>query len=258
VNRRARASLFVVSAIGLLAVFIAAVRDIPGFGGYRGPYGDVINQQTVYERHVTDVVTAVNFDWRGIDTLGEESILFLAVVGTTVLLRKQPSEEQQTDADDTKDDESEKREVPLPSEATRVATLGLVGPLVAFGLYLVTHGHLTPGGGFQGGVVLATAPLLVYLAGDLKTFKRIAHHDLVEIAEALGIGGFFSLGLLGMALGGAYLRNVLPLGTTGNLFSGGTIPLINLCTGGAVAAGLVMVMYRFLEQTVEIRLRGKR
>lgn len=251
-----RVALFLFSAVALLAVFVAGVRAMPGFGHYRGPYGDVLNRETVYERHVTDVVSAVNFDWRGIDTLCEESILFLSVIGTVVLLRN-PRSHQGNSGDREGNDESKTREVPLPSEATRVATIGLVGPLVVYGLYVVSHGHLTPGGGFQGGVILATAPLLVYLAGDLKTFKRIANHRFVELCEALGIGGFLLLGVPGMIMGGAYLRNVLPLGTTGQLFSGGTIALINVCTGAAVAAGLVSVMYAFLERTLEVRLRGK-
>jgi multicomponent Na+:H+ antiporter subunit B len=251
-----RRTCFLACAIPFAALFISAVRQMPAFGHYPGPYGDVLNRDTVYERHVTDVVTAVNFDWRGIDTLGEESILFLSVIGIMVLLRKQPKQEQEFDNHDAGKDESDGREVPLPSEATRVATLGLVGPLVVFGLYIVTHGHLTPGGGFQGGVILASAPLLVYLAGDLKTFKRIADHELIEVGEALGLGGFLGIGLAGMVLGGSYLRNVLPLGTTGNLFSGGMIPLINVCTGAAVAAGLVSVIYSFLEHTLETRLRG--
>ncbi len=257
-TRTIRLGIFLFSALAFFCVFLSAVRAMPPFGHFRGSYGDLLNRETVYERHVTDVVTAVNFDWRGIDTLGEESILFLSVAGTVVLLRKTRSEETRSDKASKKDDESEERESPLPSEATRVATLGLVGPLVVFGLYIVTHGHLTPGGGFQGGVVLATAPLLVYLAGDLKTFRRIANHELVEVAEALGLGGFLALGLPGMILGGAYMRNVLALGKTGDLFSGGTIPLINVCTGMAVAAGLVSITYAFLEHTLETRLRGKK
>ena len=250
---RARRWLFVVCGAALFTIFILAVRELPQFGHYRGPYGDVLNRETVYERHATDVVSAVNFDWRGIDTLGEESILFLSVVGTIVLLRTGDAEVQGKDKEDARPN----ADIPLPSEATRVATLGLVGPLVVFGLYIVTHGHLTPGGGFQGGVVLATAPLLVYVAGDLKTFKRIANHQFVEIMEALGIGGFLGIGFLGMAVRGAFLRNVLPLGTTGHLFSGGTILVLNVFTGAAVAAGMLSVMYAFLEHTIEVRLRSK-
>ncbi len=257
-NRRVRRWFFLICACAIFGLFVSAVRQMPTFGHYRGPYGDILNRETVYERHITDVVTAVNFDWRGIDTLGEESILFLSVIGTLVLLRKPSSEVNDSHDENDTADKRKGREIPLPSAATRVATLGLVGPLVVFGLYIVAHGHLTPGGGFQGGVILATAPLLVYLAGDLKSFKRIANHETVQIGEALGLLGFLILGLPGMIRGGAYLRNVLPLGTSGHVFSGGMIAPINVCTGVAVSAGLVAVTYVFLEHTLETRLRGRR
>lgn len=255
-KRRGRMIFFLLSAAGFAGVYLWGLKGLPAVGHYRGPYGDVLNQVATYERHVTDIVTAVNFDYRGFDTLGEEFILFMSVVGGTVLLRRQREEEKSERKDQALSDESPERQAPEPSDATRVLTLGLVGPLVVFGLYIVAHGQLTPGGGFQGGVILATAPLLVYLAGDLKRFKQITSHTLVEVAEAAGAGGYLAIGLAGLILGGSYLRNVAPLGQTGMINSGGTIALIDLATGLEVAAGFVLLLYAFLEQTLEIRLRG--
>jgi multicomponent Na+:H+ antiporter subunit B len=255
-KRTARIVFFLLSVAAFAGVYLWGLKGLPAVGHYRGPYGDVLNQVATYERHVTDVVTAVNFDYRGFDTLGEEFILFMSVVGGTVLLRRQREEEKSEHQDQNLSDKSPERQAPESSDATRVLTLGLVGPLVVFGLYIVAHGQLTPGGGFQGGVVLATAPLLVYLAGDLKKFKQITSHTLVEVGEALGAVGYLAIGLAGLILGGAYLRNVAALGTTGTITSGGTIALIDLATGLEVAAGFVLLLYAFLEQTLEIRLRG--
>ena len=252
-NRNRRHILFFVSAAVLFTLMAWAMHGISPFGHYRGPYGDVINATTVYERHITDAVTAVNFDFRGFDTLGEESILFMSVIGVGTLLRKRKDESKDSDKES---DELEMHHAPEPSDAVKVITLGLVGPLVVFGLYIVAHGQITPGGGFQGGVVLATAPLLVYLAGDLKTFKRITTHSLVEMGEAAGIFAFVVIGLLGLMVGQEFLRNVLPLGETGTIFSGGTVPLLNLATGLAVAGGFISAIYSFLEQTIEMRMEG--
>ncbi len=252
----ARRWFFFLSATVLFLFLLWGFRDLAPFGQYRGPYGIVLNQITVYERHVTDVVTAVNFDFRGLDTLGEESILFMSVVGATLLLRKQKEEMEEEEKAEAREDESRKRRVPNPSDATRTLTLALVGPLVVFGVYVITHGQLTPGGGFQGGVVLATAPLMVYIAGDFHTFKRITNQALLEGAEGFAIFGYAMVGLLGLIAGGAFLQNVLPRGATGEVLSGGTIPLLNLATGLAVAAGFVQLLYAFLEQTLEIRLGG--
>jgi multicomponent Na+:H+ antiporter subunit B len=173
------------------------------------------------------------------------------------LLRQQREETKTQDQAFANSDEQPGRDAPEPSEALKVTTLALVGPLVLFGIYIVTHGQLTPGGGFQGGVVLATAPLLVYLAGDYKTFKNIASHTLVEVGEAIGAFGYVVIGFLGVIAGGVFLQNVLPLGTTGGINSAGTIALISATVGLEVAGGFVLLMHAFLEQTIELRLRGR-
>jgi multicomponent Na+:H+ antiporter subunit B len=94
------------------------------------------------------------------------------------------------------------------------------------------------------------------LAGNLKKFKQITSHTLVEVAEAVGAASYLAVGFAGLILGGSYLRNVAALGTTGMINSGGTIALISLATGLEVAAGFALLLYAFLEQTLEIRLRG--
>jgi multicomponent Na+:H+ antiporter subunit B len=253
-SRGARLIVFVCSGCVLFLVYLLGARGLPPFGHYKGPYGDVINQVAVFERHTTDLVTAVNFDYRGFDTLGEEFILFISVIGVLTLLRHQREETRKEDEVFARSDHQPGRDAPPPSETVKVTTLALVGPLVAFGIYIVTHGQISPGGGFQGGVVLATAPLLVYLAGDYKTFKRVASHTIVEVGEAIGAFGYAVVGFLGMIAGGVFLQNVLPLGTTGNINSAGTIAVISATVGLEVAGGFVLMMHAFLEQALELRL----
>ena len=91
---QARTALFFVGAAGLAVFVLWGYAGLPDFGNYLGPYGDVLNAVAVPERHITDVVTAVNFDYRGFDTLGEEFILFAAVVGVAIILRAQRDEEE--------------------------------------------------------------------------------------------------------------------------------------------------------------------
>ena len=76
-----------VGAIGLALLLATAFLKLPAFGKYPGPYGDMMNSLAPYERHVTNVVAAINFDYRGLDTLGEEFMLFTAVSGLVLLLR---------------------------------------------------------------------------------------------------------------------------------------------------------------------------
>jgi len=227
-----------------------AARRLPPFGEYRGPYGDVLNAVVVGERRATNVVAAVTFDYRGVDTMGEEFILFAAVIGTAILLRAQRDEEEQDPSETV-----EGRSAPPTSSAVRVLGLALLGPIVLFGIYVVAHGHLSPGGGFQGGVVLATGALLVFLSGEYVTLRRVEPADLIDAAESAGAAGYVVIGLAGLLAGGAFLDKLLPLGEPGALVSAGTMPLINLAVGLEVAGGFVLLLTEFLEQTLVLRRR---
>jgi multicomponent Na+:H+ antiporter subunit B len=253
VNRRARNTLFLIGAAGFFLFYLWGLHNLPGFGHYPGPYGDVINALTVYERHVTDAITAVNFDYRGFDTLGEEFILFTSVMGANLLLRKQKDDKEE----DPPLDRASDRLVPPTSDAVRVTGLMLVLPIVVFGIYTVTHGQLTPGGGFQGGVILASMPLIIYLCGDYEAFKKVTSHVLTEVAEAVGAGGYAVTGLISFIFGYKYLQNYIPLGQTGDVLSGGTVPLISALTGLEVAAGFVLLMISFFRQTLVYRKPGE-
>ncbi len=240
-----RIGLFLAGAAGLVVLYVLAYVRLPGPRKPPSPYGQAINTRVVPERHITDAVTAVNFDYRGFDTLGEEFILFVSVMGTLVLLREAHGAEGRSHRDAARP----QRDVG-PSAALRVWTLMMTGPTVLFGLYTVAHGQLTPGGGFQGGVVLATAPLLIYLTENFQAFKRITSHPLVEITEALGAAGYAIIGVIALIYGREYLTNVLPLGEKGNVLSGGTVCAINWATGLEVTAGFVLLLYAFLEKTL--------
>jgi multicomponent Na+:H+ antiporter subunit B len=247
-----RRRVFLAAAVVAGGLLLWGLTGLPDYGVYVGPYGDVLNQVAVAERKATNVVASVTFDYRGIDTLGEEFILFAAVLGVAILLRTQRGEREQPPDEDAAD-----RRAPGTSDAVRVLGLVLVGPVVLFGVYVVTHGHLSPGGGFQGGVVLATAALLVFLSGEYVTLRRISPEVLLDVAEATGAAGYVAVGLLGVAAGVTFLANVLPLGQPGALLSAGTIPVINLAVGLEVAAGFVLLLSEFLEQTLVVRRPGE-
>lgn len=241
---RSRTILFCVGAIGLAGLFAAAFAPLLNTDHIRSPLGTTIVARVVPERHVTDAVTAVNFDYRGFDTLGEEFILFVAVMGAMVLLRQVEAK-----SEEGHDAVSPGRDVPL-GDAVRVWTMFMVAPTVVFGIYVVMHGQLTPGGGFQGGVVLAFVPFLIYAAENIAVFQRITSFALLEIAEAAGAAGYALIGMLGLAAGHAYMTNVLPLGEVGSVTSGGIIPCISAATGLEVMGGFVLLSYAFLQETM--------
>src|SRR5439155_11426500 len=92
VSERTRRIVFVVAALGVAAILLWALAGLPSFGSHESAYARLLNSTTAKRRHVTDVVTATVFDYRGVDTFGEELLLFAAVVGATLLLREQREE----------------------------------------------------------------------------------------------------------------------------------------------------------------------
>ena len=248
----ARRLVFFLGATGLAALLLWGLAGLPDFGHFAGDYGLLLNRVGVDQTHATNIVAAVNFDYRGFDTMGEEFILFAAATGVALLLRAQREEEEEPARDEAMD-----RRTPEDSDAVRELCLGLVAPSVLFGIYVALHGHLTPGGGFQSGVVLATSPLLMYLGGEYGGFRKLSPETLIEGAEGTGAGAYAITGFMGLYLGGAFLKNIFGRGITGELWSSGIILWLNLVVALAVSAGLVMLLSEFLEQTLEVRRRAK-
>ncbi|MFP4029256.1 MAG: MnhB domain-containing protein [Candidatus Brocadiia bacterium] len=116
--------------------------------------------------------------------------------------------------------------------------------ILLYGVYVVAFGHLSPGGGFPGGVVLASAFILMVLAwGKDKATRHLPFH-LAEGLDSLGALLFLGLGLAGLA-GGWMLTNFVHQTTPGGrfrLFSAGTIPLANIAIALKVCASLFLVM----------------
>ncbi len=255
---RLRGACFAIGACTLVVWWAWAFAGLHPVGAFDGAYGRLLASVTVEERHATDAVSAVNFDYRGFDTLGEEFILFSSVVGVALLLRKSKKQEGGRGEGQRVPQHAPDREFVRTSNAVRLASLVLVGMDVVFGLDVIVHGQLTPGGGFQGGVILASAPLLAYLGGDTETLRRVAPSWLTEMGEAIGIGGFLVVGLAGMLAGGRYLQNVVPLGPQAppDVASSGTIALVSLATGLEVAAAFALLLVTFLEESERRRKQG--
>ncbi|WP_308465188.1 MnhB domain-containing protein [Rathayibacter soli] len=116
------------------------------------------------------------------------------------------------------------------------------------GVDVVTHGAITPGGGFQGDVILATGLHLMYVGGRYSAFRRLRPLGWFEQAEAIGVIAFAAIGASALALGGAWLANVLPYGALAQLVSSGSVPLLNGAVGLAVAGSMVVLIAHFLEQ----------
>jgi multicomponent Na+:H+ antiporter subunit B len=253
VTRRTRLGMFGFAAAGLGAVLIYGLAGLPAFGDYAGVYGHVIDGIGVTERHATDLVTALNFDIRAFDTLGEEFILFGSVLGVVLILR-----ELRGDRTRPIQGEAHEHSFAGATAALRAMALGLVPALIVVGGYIVVHGQITPGGGFQGGVILAAGPLAVFLAGRYVRMKALAPHTLVETGEAAGAVGYALVGLGGLVFAGVFFKNFLPLGIPGHLLSAGQIDVASVAVGLEVSGAFLVAWSEFLDQAILVRRDGDR
>ena len=217
---RKLASLLFVGGLGFLLLVVATQL---GFGNTPMVVGKDVLAAAPGELGTANIVTAVVLGYRGFDTLGELAILFTAAMAAGLVLGH-------SRAGAARDPDGG---FILRSGAD------LLFPLLAVvGFYVIFHGHLTPGGGFQGGVILAAAFFLAVLARP----GRSLNHSAIALIEGLAGAAFILIGLWALVQGGEFLQPFLGKGELGNLISGGTLPLLYVAVGlkvGAELAGLL-------------------
>lgn len=127
-----------------------------------------------------------------------------------------------------------------------ISCTNLVLPiLLTLGLYIVIHGHLSPGGGFQGGVLIAGAIAVIYIGYGFKKLKKGIGENTFKVAEDIGALGFIILAFIGLIGSGVFFGNIFAKGDPGDLFSSGSIFLMNFAVGFKVFAGisfLILIM----------------
>ena len=202
-----------------LAFLLLVIAGQLHFGAPPMVVGDGILQAAPSEVGAANIVTAVVLGYRGIDTLGELSILFAAAAAAGLVLGRRRTEAPRD---------------PAAGRLLRSAADLLFPLLMVVGLYVILHGHLTPGGGFQGGVILAAAFFLALLADP----AREMNHAAISLIEGLAGASFIAIGLWGLVGGGAFLQPMLEKGAIGDLVSAGTLPLLYLAVGLKVGAEL--------------------
>ena len=187
------------------------------------------------ENNSANVVTSIVVSYRGFDTLGEVTVLFLAATGLGVILsrRKEGEEEEK---EESKDEEL--------SLIVKAASKILFPMIFLFGVYVFIHGHLTPGGGFQGGTIIATAYLMMFLSySDFKI-----NHSIFKSIESFSGIAFITIGLVGLVTAGVFLKlDLIGMGTFNTLFSAGLIPVVYIIVGFKVGSELTAVVDSYRE-----------
>ncbi len=185
-------------------------------------------EEGLSEVGAANLVTSIVVTYRGLDTLGEVTILFLTAAIIGLLLKT----------------EKGTRTTPVreSSEFLMTGARILIPVITMIGVYIFINGHLSPGGGFQGGAILASTFILLLMS---ISNKKIGHR-LLDYTEAISGLSFILIGVLGIILAAGFLDNkIFSLGTFGTLLSAGTIPIIYSLVGLKVGAELSNIILEF-------------
>ena len=203
-------ALIPVVAIGLLLLY--AAQDFPEWGdpaspASSSPVSSHFISNTGVDTEVPNMVTAVLADYRGFDTMFETVVVFIAGLAVLAILKNSKR------GRGTRKD----HEVDAEPDLIVTNTVRLIVPVIQiFAFYVLAHGHVSPGGGFQGGVAMGASFILIALAWDLDVaLVRFPLSRCVFVA-GLGIVIYGGIGLISMFLGGEFLdyaelEKVLPV-----------------------------------------------
>jgi len=118
---------------------------------------------------------------------------------------------------------------------------------LVLGFYVILHGHISPGGGFQGGVIVAVAAVLIYFGYGNKAVERVIKPEFLRKNEAVAAIGYVILVVLGVVMGANFCRNVFfDNGSVGDFISAGTIAFMNYAVGYKVLTGVAFLMFLML------------
>ncbi len=133
----------------------------------------------------------------------------------------------------------------------RTVTRIIVPFLQLYGVFIILHGHISPGGGFSGGTLIGTSLILYTLVFGVARAQKKFSQRMSEIAESGGILLYLVVGVIGIFAVGSFLTNIeagFPLGEPGTLLSAGMIPLLMIGIGIKVASTMVTLFHTLIEE----------
>jgi multicomponent Na+:H+ antiporter subunit B len=218
---------FALSALLVLTILNVLLQNVPGKVERVGEKLLTLNA----EEGVANAVTTVVVFFRGFDTLGEIAVLFIAALGIGLMLSthcKTPHKEESNF---------------ILQKASKL----LFPIIMLFGVYVMIYGHLSPGGGFQGGVIIASGVLLLLISDQ--NFE--IPHAVISALETFAGISYVLIGLIGLLVMDNFLGNFLPhdISDMGMLFSGGIIPLIYIVVGIKVGSEMSLIVQHMIKRS---------
>ncbi len=206
-----KAALLIIVALGIL--LLRAAEDLPEWGDPNSPASTHLSphylEKSMEETSVPNIVTAVLADYRGYDTMFEAVVIFCAGITVLTILRRTHRQDEKVIKPRPKR--------PDADVILQTASRLLVPVMQIFALYVVAHGHHSPGGGFQGGVILGASMILLAISYDIQEALDRFKEKIVLIGSAMGVLIYAGIGAICLVLGRnflAYAAWAKPLGIT--------------------------------------------
>ena len=233
-------ALVVVVITGGLLIY--GTLDMPYFGASDAPIHQHVAPRyindSMQEVGVINLVTSVLASYRAFDTFGEVVVIFTAGIGVMALLSVVRRRDEDALIDSVNDSMHEQHLI------LRIVTKMLIPFILLFALYVQFHGDFGPGGGFQAGVIFASAIFLYALLFGLSTARRVINQSLIQLVAAIGILLYGCVGIVSLFNGANFLDyNVLSSDPIAGQHMG--ILLIELGVGLTVACVMIMIFFNF-------------
>lgn len=215
--------------IGIIIVGLLMFLSAFPFGKDKMSVSKYYINNTINDIGAPNVVTAVTLLYRGFDTLGEIVVLFTAALGISILFFVNEKKRK------------------IANSANFIVKTGsrIIFPFILItGTYIFMHGHLTPGGGFQGGALIGTGFLLLYLS----YFETGINRKRFMLVEGLGGIVYVIIGLAGLFMKGSFLANFLPKGVIYDLLSAGILLPLYITVGLKVGSEFSSIVDDFMHQ----------
>lgn len=222
----------------LIALLLYTVSYLPKFGGAYNPTENEVVERYVEkgmeEAGAVNMVSNMILNYRGFDTFGETCVLFIAATCVLILMKK-------TEEEIENEKETDWQYEPRPDAILQTITKILTPCIFLFGFYIILNGHLSPGGGFSGGATIGAGLILYVTTFGFHKTQRFFSEKTYEVVKVGALCCYSVTMFYYFYTGANALKNLIPLGTPGNLLSSGMILPINIFVGLEVAC----TMYAF-------------
>ena len=233
--------------LALIALMLYTITTLPGYGDENSPINNEVAQRYIesglQETGAVNIVTGMILDYRAFDTLGESTVLFTAACAVFFLLRIDKGSQAYSKFADSHltNPASDDFYEPRHDQILQTTAWLLLPIILVFGIYIILNGHLSPGGGFSGGAVMASGLIIYVVAYGFAKIRRFMTRGLHKWIVAAALLTYAVAKCYSFYTGANGIPSGIPLGTPGAILSSGLILLLNICVGMVVAA----TMYAF-------------